>query len=65
MQRTVTRAFVLQLSSRPGQRQQPRTVVSSCCEEQKGERVQRSGVGHVLQQPVLLLRRSPCEWEQG
>ena len=63
MQRTVIWAFVLQLSSHPGERQQPRAVVSSCVEEQEGERVQRPGVGHVLQQPLLLLRLSSCEWQ--
>lgn len=52
---------LLQLFARRHQRQQPRTVLQSGREEQKGERVQPSGVGHLLQQPLLLVRVSSRE----
>lgn len=47
---------LLQLFARRHRRQQPRAVLPRGREEQKGERVQPSGVGHLLQQPLLLVR---------
>lgn len=64
MQSELTWTLVLQLCSRSDQCQQPRTVIWGCCEKQKRERIQHSGLVHLLQQPLLLVRLSSREWER-